>query len=65
LSRRSAEREGGPHSRGSAAHRRVVHENADKWPDLQRFWEESKEKEIQTIERLKELIRDHVRKENF
>ncbi|HEV8177425.1 MAG TPA: hypothetical protein VGP44_07005 [Gemmatimonadales bacterium] len=40
-------------------------ENADKFPELQRFWEESKQMEIQTIERLKELIREHVRKDNF
>jgi hypothetical protein len=40
-------------------------ENADKFPDLQRFWEESKQSEIQTIERLKELIRQHVRSDNF
>ena len=40
-------------------------ENAQKFPDLKRFWEESKQMEIQTIERLKELIRDHVRKDNF
>ncbi len=40
-------------------------ENADKFPDLQQFWQESKQTEIQTIERLKELIREHVRKDNF
>jgi len=40
-------------------------ENADKFPEVQRFWQESKQTEIQTIERLKELIREHVRKDNF
>jgi hypothetical protein len=40
-------------------------ENAQKFPELQRFWEESKQMELQTIERLKELIREHVRKDNF
>jgi hypothetical protein len=39
--------------------------HTDKFPELQRFWQESKQTEIQTIERLKELIREHVRKENF
>ncbi|MDQ3117314.1 MAG: hypothetical protein M3Q86_12025 [Verrucomicrobiota bacterium] len=40
-------------------------ENADKFPDLKAFWQESKENEVKTIERLKELIREHVRKNNF
>lgn len=40
-------------------------ENAMQFPELQRFWEESKQSEIKTIERLKELIREHVRKDNF
>jgi len=40
-------------------------ENANKFPDLQRFWRESKQGEIQATERLKELIREHVRKDNF
>ena len=40
-------------------------ENAQKFPELQRFWEESKQMEVQTIERLKDLIREHVRKDNF
>ena len=40
-------------------------ENAQKFPELQRFWEESKQMELHTIERLKELIREHVRKDNF
>ena len=40
-------------------------ENAQKFPELQRFWKQSKKSEIKTIERLKELIRDHVRKDNF
>jgi hypothetical protein len=39
--------------------------NADKFPDLQEFWKESKSQELQTIERLKELIREHVRQNNF
>ena len=29
-------------------------ENANQFPELQRFWEESKQSEMQTIERLKE-----------
>jgi len=40
-------------------------ENADKFPELQRFWEESMQMKIQTIERLNKLIRQHVRKDNF
>jgi hypothetical protein len=40
-------------------------ENAGKFPKLQQFWQESKEMELQTIERLKELIREHVRNDNF
>ena len=40
-------------------------ENADKFPDLKAFWQESKEHELKTIEKLKELIREHVRKDNF
>ena len=40
-------------------------ENADKYPDLKAFWQESKEHELKTIEKLKELIREHVRKDNF
>ena len=40
-------------------------ENADKFPDLKAFWQESKENEVKTIERPKELIREHVRKNNF
>ena len=40
-------------------------ENANQFPELQRFWEESKQSEMQTIERLKELIREHVHKNNF
>ncbi len=40
-------------------------ENADKFPDLKAFWQESKENEVKTIERLKGLIREHVRKDNF
>ncbi len=35
------------------------------FPDLKAFWQESKENEVKTIERLKELIREHVRKNNF
>lgn len=40
-------------------------ENADKFPDLKAFWQKSKDNELKTIEELKELIRDHVRKDNF
>jgi hypothetical protein len=40
-------------------------ENAQRFPELQQFWEDSKQMEIQAIERLKELIRDHVRQDNF
>ena len=40
-------------------------ENADKFPDLQEFWRESKASELKTIEQLKELIREHVRSDNF
>ena len=40
-------------------------ENADKFPDLQAFWQESKEHELRTIEKLKGLIREHVRSDNF
>jgi len=32
---------------------------------FQRFWQESKKMELTTIDRLKELIREHVRKDNF
>lgn len=40
-------------------------ENADKFPDLKKFWQDSKKTELETIERLKELIRQHVRDDNF
>ena len=40
-------------------------ENADKFPELQKFWQESKEQEIKTVEKLKELIREHVKMGNF
>jgi len=40
-------------------------ENADKFPELKTFWQKSKEHELKTIEQLKELIREHVRKDNF
>lgn len=40
-------------------------ENADKFPKLKEFWEDSKQMELKTIERLKELIREHVRMNNF
>ena len=40
-------------------------ENADKFPELKKFWQESKEQEIKTVEKLKELIRDHVKMGNF
>ena len=39
--------------------------NAGKFPDLQEFWKESKTQELKTIDRLKELIREHVRQNNF
>ena len=40
-------------------------ENADKFPDLKAFWQESKDNELKTIEKLKDLIRTHVRNNNF
>lgn len=40
-------------------------ENADRFPKLKEFWEESKAAELKTIDRLKELIREHVRMNNF
>ncbi len=40
-------------------------ENADKFPELKAFWQKSKDNELKTIEELKELIREHVRKDNF
>ena len=40
-------------------------ENADKFPDLKAFWQESKDNELKTIEKLKGLIREHVRSDNF
>ena len=40
-------------------------ENAEKFPKLKQFWEESKELELKNIEKLKELIREHVKMDNF
>ena len=40
-------------------------ENADKYPDLKAFWTESKANELKTIEGLKALIREHVKKGDF
>ena len=42
----------------------VAKSRAIRFPELQRFWEESKQKEVTTIERLKVLIREHVRKDS-
>ncbi len=39
--------------------------NAAKFPKLQAFWTETKTAELAAIERLKELIREHVRNQNF
>lgn len=40
-------------------------ENAKEAPDVKQFWHELKGQEQQNVERLKELIRDEVKKGNF
>jgi protoheme ferro-lyase len=39
--------------------------NAEGAPHVQAFWREIKEQEVKNVERLKELIREHVRKGDF
>jgi Mn-dependent DtxR family transcriptional regulator len=39
--------------------------NAKNAPHVKEFWVEAKEQELKNVERLKELIREHVRKDDF
>lgn len=39
--------------------------NARNAPHVQEFWKQVKEQELKNVERLKELIREHVLKNNF
>ena len=39
--------------------------NAEDAPHVKAFWTELKQQEIKNVERLKELIREHVRKDCF
>jgi hypothetical protein len=39
--------------------------NAEKAPNVKAFWTDLKKQEIKNVERLKELIREHVNKDDF